>query len=84
MDAYISGVRSTEYDENIVESRTENFRFNPARSGKSFEEILGEKLAIADRTLYRRGNFMGTLDHLICDAVRYEYDAEISLSPGFR
>ena len=84
METYISGVRSSGYDENIVESRAENFRFNPARSGKSFEEILVEKLAVADRTLYRRGNFMGTWDQLICDAVRYEYDAEISLSPGFR
>ena len=45
---------------------------------------LGEKLAAADRLLYRRGNFNGTMDQLICDALRSELDAEIALSPGFR
>ncbi len=44
----------------------------------------GEKLATADRLLYRRGNFSGTMDLLICDALRSELDAEIALSPGFR
>jgi sulfur-oxidizing protein SoxB len=43
-----------------------------------------EKVATADRLLYRRGNFGGTVDQLICDALRGEYDAEIALSPGFR
>jgi sulfur-oxidizing protein SoxB len=43
-----------------------------------------EKIATADRLLYRRGNFNGTIDQLICDALRGEFDAEIALSPGFR
>ena len=43
-----------------------------------------EKIATADRLLYRRGNFSGTVDQLICDALRRELDAEIALSPGFR
>src|SRR5436305_3162191 len=43
-----------------------------------------EKVATADRLLYRRGNFNGTIDHLICTALRSEFDAEIALSPGFR
>jgi S-sulfosulfanyl-L-cysteine sulfohydrolase len=43
-----------------------------------------EKIATADRLLYRRGNFSGTMDQLICDALRGELDAEIALSPGFR
>ncbi len=42
------------------------------------------KIATADRLLYRRGNFSGTLDRLICDALRSELDAVIALSPGFR
>ena len=43
-----------------------------------------EKVATADRLLYRRGNFNGTMDQLICGALRGEFDAEIALSPGFR
>jgi sulfur-oxidizing protein SoxB len=43
-----------------------------------------EKLGNADRLLYRRGNFNGTVDQLLCDALRGELDAEIALSPGFR
>ena len=43
-----------------------------------------EKITTADRLLYRRGNFSGTMDQLICDALRSELNAEIALSPGFR
>jgi S-sulfosulfanyl-L-cysteine sulfohydrolase len=42
------------------------------------------KIATSDRLLYRRGNFGGTVDQLICEALRSEFDAEIALSPGFR
>jgi sulfur-oxidizing protein SoxB len=45
---------------------------------------LDETLAIAGDLLYRRGNFNGTLDQLICDALRRALDAQIALSPGFR
>jgi sulfur-oxidizing protein SoxB len=45
---------------------------------------FSEKLAVTDRLLYRRGNFNGTMDQLICDALRQELDAELALSPGFR
>jgi S-sulfosulfanyl-L-cysteine sulfohydrolase len=43
-----------------------------------------EKLATADVLLYRRGNFTGTMDQVICDALRQQLDAQIALSPGFR
>src|ERR1700710_2685272 len=36
----------------------------------------GDKIAAADRLLYRRGNFSGTMDQLICDALRGELNAE--------
>ncbi len=48
------------------------------------ESMLGEKLAYADRLLYRRGNFNGSMDVLICDALRQQLDAQIAFSPGFR
>jgi sulfur-oxidizing protein SoxB len=37
-----------------------------------------------DQTLYRRGNFNGTWDDLICDALISEREADIALSPGVR
>ncbi len=49
-----------------------------------YAAAYAEKLGTADRLLYRRGNFSGTMDLLICDALRTELDAEIALSPGFR
>ena len=45
---------------------------------------LGEELAVADTLLYRRGNFNGTFDQLICNAQRMVGNAQIALSPGFR
>jgi len=45
---------------------------------------LGELLGRAGALLYRRSNFNGTLDDVICDALLAERDAEIALSPGFR
>ena len=46
--------------------------------------FLDEVLAPAEELLYRRGNFAGTMDHVICAALTAELDAEIALSPGFR
>ena len=45
---------------------------------------LGEVLGHADTLLYRRGNFNGTLDDVICDALLAGRDAEIAFSPGLR
>ncbi len=84
MEAYIDQMRQTVYDENVVEARNKKWQNSPARVGKTYEEILSEKLAKADRTLYRRGNFMGTWDQVICNALRWEYKADIALSAGVR
>ena len=43
-----------------------------------------ETLATADQLLYRRGNFNGPMDQVICDALRQALDCQIALSPGFR
>ncbi|MCB1786838.1 MAG: thiosulfohydrolase SoxB [Gammaproteobacteria bacterium] len=45
---------------------------------------LTEELAVAETVMFRRGNFNGTFDQLICDALRTQNDAQVSLSPGFR
>jgi sulfur-oxidizing protein SoxB len=45
---------------------------------------LGEALAVSDSLLWRRGNFNGTFDELILDALLERADAEVAFSPGFR
>lgn len=54
--------------------------------GQTFNmaERLSEELAVTEDLLYRRGNFNGTFDQLICDALMEQIDAEIAFSPGFR
>jgi sulfur-oxidizing protein SoxB len=49
-----------------------------------YAKRLNEELAVADSLLYRRGNFNGSFDQLICDGLRDVLDAQIALSPGFR
>ena len=49
-----------------------------------YEPKLAEKLAVTQSLLYRRGNFTGSADQVILDALMQEKDAEIALSPGFR
>jgi len=84
MQAYLDQMRSTVYDKNIVESRAKKYFYNEGRVGKTYKEILEEKLAIADRLLYRRGNFMGTWDQILCNALREEYSADVAMSAGVR
>ena len=49
-----------------------------------YEAAMSEVIGKTDSTLYRRGNFNGTWDDVICDALISERDAEIALSPGVR
>jgi len=55
-----------------------------ARSRAPYVAKLTEKLATTEGTLYRRGNFNGTFDQLILDALIDVKGAEIAFSPGFR
>ncbi len=54
------------------------------RTRAPFLDKLTEKLAVTEGLLYRRGNFNGSWDQLIVDALIAEKDAEIAFSPGFR
>lgn len=49
-----------------------------------YQSRLAEVLATTGDVLYRRGNFNGTFDQLIVDALLDELDADVALSPGFR
>ncbi|NWG38412.1 MAG: thiosulfohydrolase SoxB [Hydrogenophilaceae bacterium] len=49
-----------------------------------YEDKLNEKLAVTEGVLYRRGNFNGTYDQMICDALMKVKGADAAFSPGFR
>ncbi len=49
-----------------------------------YEATLSEVIGKTDSLLYRRGNFNGTWDDLICDALINEREADIAMSPGVR
>ena len=49
-----------------------------------YETKLAEKLAVTEGTLYRRGNFNGTGDQLLLDALMEVQGADMAFSPGFR
>jgi S-sulfosulfanyl-L-cysteine sulfohydrolase len=49
-----------------------------------YEKDLGKVLGKTSGTLYRRGNFQGSLDDVFCDSMLQVRDAEIALSPGVR
>ncbi|NHX27303.1 thiosulfohydrolase SoxB, partial [Escherichia coli] len=49
-----------------------------------YEAEMAEVLGRTDSELYRRGNFNGTWDDLICNALIEEREADIAMSPGFR
>ncbi len=51
---------------------------------KPYIKRLDEQLGVADEVLYRRGNFNGTFDQLILDAMLDVQEADIAFSPGFR
>jgi sulfur-oxidizing protein SoxB len=55
-----------------------------AKIRKPHEAVLGKVLAHTDSLLYRRGNFNGTFDDLICEALLQERDGDLAFSPGFR
>jgi len=49
-----------------------------------YKARLDEKLAVTEDLLYRRGNFNGSWDQVICDALMQNKAAEIAFSPGVR
>jgi sulfur-oxidizing protein SoxB len=55
-----------------------------AKSRAPFAQKLGETVATTEGLLYRRGNFNGSVDQVILDALMKVKGAEIAFSPGFR
>ena len=49
-----------------------------------YKDKLEEKLAVTEDLLYRRGNFNGSWDQVICDALMETKGADVAFSPGVR
>ncbi len=90
MDFDIRGGRVRDYRYRLVPIFSNYLKPDPVMSAyisrvrAPYYDRLHERLAVTDETLYRRGNFNGTFDQVICDALRAVNDAQIALSPGFR
>jgi S-sulfosulfanyl-L-cysteine sulfohydrolase len=55
-----------------------------AQTRAPFEAEMSEVIGTSGSLLFRRGNFNGTWDDVICNALISQRDAQIALSPGFR
>ncbi|MDP3820610.1 MAG: thiosulfohydrolase SoxB, partial [Burkholderiales bacterium] len=90
MDFDMKGGKLVDYRYRLLPIFANQLRADPemdaliTRVRAPFETKLNEKLAITDGVLYRRGNFNGSWDQLICDAMMDVQGAEIAFSPGFR
>ncbi|MEO6033194.1 MAG: thiosulfohydrolase SoxB [Burkholderiaceae bacterium] len=90
MDFEVKAGKVTDFHYRLLPVFANQLQADPAmqalitRVRQPFEARLAENLAISDGLLYRRGNFNGSWDQLICDALMDVQGAEIAFSPGFR
>lgn len=90
MDFEVKGGRVADFRYRLLPIFADMLKPDPAmdalitRVRAPYEARLAEKLAVSDGLLYRRGNFNGSWDQLLCDALMDVQGAEIAFSPGFR
>ncbi|GAC1655929.1 MAG: thiosulfohydrolase SoxB [Vulcanimicrobiaceae bacterium] len=90
LDVAVKGKRVVAHRFRLIPVFTDAIAPNPAMGAliaqirAPHQAILDRVLAKTDSLLYRRGNFNGTFDDLICTALLAEHNAQIALSPGFR
>jgi len=90
MDLEVKGGRVTDYRYALLPVFANQLVPDPPmqalieRVRQPYEAKLSETLAVTDVLLYRRGNFNGSWDQLICDALLEVQGAQIAFSPGFR
>jgi sulfur-oxidizing protein SoxB len=90
MDFEVKGGKVTDYRYRLLPVFANQLKADPAMDAliakirAPYETKLAEKLAVTDGLLYRRGNFNGSWDQLICDALMDVQGADLAFSPGFR
>jgi sulfur-oxidizing protein SoxB len=90
MDFEVKGGKLADFRYRLLPVFANQLRADPemealiTRVRAPYEARLSETLAVTDGLLFRRGNFNGSWDQLICDALMDVQGAEIAFSPGFR
>jgi len=90
MDFEVKGGKVTDFRYKLLPVFANQLKADPAMEAlitkirAPYESKLAEKLAVSEGMLYRRGNFNGSWDQLICDALIDVQGADIAFSPGFR
>jgi sulfur-oxidizing protein SoxB len=90
MDFEVKGGKLVDFRYRLLPVFANQLRADPemealiTRVRAPYEARLSETLAVTDGLLFRRGNFNGSWDQLICDALMDVQGAEIAFSPGFR
>jgi sulfur-oxidizing protein SoxB len=90
MDVDVKGGKLVDFRYRLLPVFSNQLRADPemdaliTRVRAPYEAKLAEKLAVTDGLLYRRGNFNGSWDQLLCDAMIEVQGADIAFSPGFR
>lgn len=90
VDLEVKNGKVVDYNSNLIPVFSDVIEPDKAMAEKiaevraPFEDELSRVIGKTDSLLYRRGNFNGTWDDLICDGMMKERDAQLSFSPGFR
>ncbi len=90
IDLEITGGKVIGYSSNLIPVFSDIIDPDPEMAAKideargPYEAELNRVIGKTENLLYRRGNFNGTWDDLICQGIMAERDTEIALSPGFR
>ena len=90
IDLKVEGGKVVDYSSNLIPIFSEVIEPDPEMSDliskvrAPYEDECNRVIGEAETLLYRRGNFGGPWDSVICDAIIQNRDTEISLSPGFR
>ena len=90
IDLKVEGGQVVDYSSNLIPIFSEVIEPDPEMSAlinkvrAPYEDECNRVIGEAETLLYRRGNFGGPWDNVICDAIMQNRDTEISLSPGFR
>lgn len=90
IDLEVSGGKVTGYNSTLIPVFSDVIESDAEMAAKiaefrqPHEAELSRVLGRTETLLYRRGNFNGTWDDLICQGIMEERETEIALSPGFR